>query len=322
VGEQGTLLRQPRRPGSTKMVENTNVQSRTWKRWVAFLLFWASSLIPFYGTLRALITLSLRDDRYTYIVVIPLISAVLIYLGRDRISRESRTCYPVALPALLFGLALFWIAEKQSTIGRDVGFCIEVFGIFLVWLAGFVLFHGLRSLRLAIFPVCFLVLITPLPAVFLDQVVLALQKGSAEISFVLFKLAGVPVFRQGLTFSLPGVDISVAEQCSGIRSSASLLIASMLMGHVLLRSGWSRIWLTLFTIPVVIFKNAVRIVTISWLGIYVNADFFHGRLHHQGGLPFSLLALAIMGSMLFVLHRAEVSRREDFVLEALGKTQP
>jgi exosortase len=149
-------------------------------------------------------------------------------------------------------------------------------------------------------------LIVPLPLVFLDKIVVTLQKGSAEISFVLFKVAGIPVLRQGLTFSLPGVDIEVGKECSGIRSSLSLLIASALAGHMFLRSNWRKACLCLLTVPVVIFKNAVRIVGISWLGLYVARDFFQGKFHHQyGGLVFSLLSLAIQISVLFILKDSE-----------------
>jgi exosortase len=157
----------------------------------------------------------------------------------------------------------------------------------------------------AIFPVSFLILIVPLPPVILDRIILALQVGSADISFVLFKILRVPVFRDGLKFALPGVDIEVATQCSGIRSSMSLFIASILVAQALLRSGWRRVCLCLLTIPVVIFKNAVRIVTISWLGVYADQRFFFGKLHHAGGLPFSLVALAILGALLFALRKSE-----------------
>jgi exosortase/archaeosortase family protein len=73
-----------------------------------------------------------------------------------------------------------------------------------------------------------------------------------------------------------------------------------------LRANWRKVCLCLLTVPVVIFKNAVRIVAISWLGLYVTRDFFQGRLHHQyGGLVFSLLSLGMQLSMLFVLQRSE-----------------
>jgi exosortase/archaeosortase family protein len=97
------------------------------------------------------------------------------------------------------------------------------------------------------------------------------------------------------------VDIEIAEECSGIHSGLSLLIAGLLLGQVFLRSRLKRLCFILFVIPIAIFRNAVRIVTIAWLGINVSSDFFHGALHREGGLPFSLLALALMASLLWLL---------------------
>jgi exosortase/archaeosortase family protein len=73
----------------------------------------------------------------------------------------------------------------------------------------------------------------------------------------------------------------------------------------MLKSGWSQMAFTLLTIPVVIFKNAVRIVTISWLGVYVDPGFLHGNLHKYGGLPFSLLAILILFLVLISLRKVE-----------------
>jgi exosortase len=161
------------------------------------------------------------------------------------------------------------------------------------------------------FPFLFLLLIVPIPAVLLDKIVFALQKGSAEMVDVLFRVAGTPVFRQGLRFSLPGIDIEIARECSGIRSSSALLIVGMLAGQVFLRASWRKVCLSLCTVPIVIFKNALRIVTLSWLGVYVNRGFLSGRLHHSGGLFFALLALGIILPILFVLQKSEGRPRRE-----------
>jgi exosortase len=175
-------------------------------------------------------------------------------------------------------------------------------------MAGFIICYGRRSFRAAIFPLLFLLLMIPIPPVLLDKTVLALQKGSAVVTYTLFKLLGVPVFWQQFKFSLPGVEIEIAEECSGIRSSLALFITSVLAGHVFLQSNWRKAIFSFLSIPVVIFKNAVRIVTISCLGVYVDPGFLHGRLHRYGGLPFSLVSLAILVPLLFALQRGEISR--------------
>jgi exosortase len=271
-----------------------------------FLLFWVLSLAAFREPLAQLITLASQDERYSYILTIPFISGLLIWLDRKGVFSQPRFCAAWGMPWLLAGGMFFWLVQAQpSSLNPNDRLTLLVLALFLVWTAGFLVFYGPQVVSRVIFPVSFLILIVPLPPVVLDRIVVALQAGSADISFVLFKILRVPVFREGLKFALPGVDIEVAKQCSGIRSSMSLFIASILVGHALLRSGWRRIFLCVLTIPVVIFKNAVRIVTISWLGVYADQRFFFGKLHHAGGLPFSLVALAILGALLFVLRRTE-----------------
>jgi len=79
------------------------------------------------------------------------------------------------------------------------------------------------------------------------------------------------------------------------------------------RSWWSKGLLVLFTIPVAILKNSVRIVTISALGVYVNQAFLYGNLHRRGGLLFALLAVLMLVPALVVLQRAErhLGHREE-----------
>jgi exosortase len=111
-----------------------------------------------------------------------------------------------------------------------------------------------------------------------------------------------------MRFSLPGVDIEVAEQCSGIRSCTSLFIAGLRASYLLLHAAGTRILFSLLTIPIAIFKNGVRIVTLSWLGVYVDQGFLHGKLHQYGGLPVSVLALGILAPVVLALRRLEGSQ--------------
>ncbi len=270
-------------------------------------------LVPFWQPLSMLFKLSLESDRYTHIIFVPFISLCVFYIEREAIMPSAHYAPRIAILLLTFGLILFWFL-KQHPSSTETGSLFRLMpSIILVWAAGFLLCFGAQSLRAATFPLCFLLLMVPIPLGVLDQVTLGLQKGSADASYLLFRILGIPVFRQGFRFSLPGVEIEVAEQCSGIRSSLALLITSILAGHVFLRSWWSKGLLVLFTIPVVILKNSVRIVTISALGVYVNRAFLYGNLHRRGGLLFALLAVMMLVPALVVLQRAEhrFGRREE-----------
>ncbi len=274
-------------------------------RSLSFLLVLLVLLVPFWQPLSSLFKLSLQSDRYTHIIFVPVISLCVFYLERKAILSNAHYAPRIGIPLLAFGLILFWILIEHPSSAETYRLFLLMPSIILAWVAGFLLCYGLQSLRAAVFPVCFLLLMVPIPVDVLNQITGGLQRGSADVSYVLFKISGIPVFRQGVRFSLPGVEIEIAEQCSGIRSSLALLITSILAAHMFLRSWWSKGLLVLFTIPVVIFKNSVRIVTISALGIYVNRAFLYGNLHRRGGLLFALLAVMMLVPALLVLQRAE-----------------
>lgn len=274
------------------------------------IFFWLLSLVLFRQPLSNLVSLSLRDERSTHILLIPFISACFLYLQRRRVFRAARYCHSVGIPLLLLAVVLWYsLKTRLSPLNDTDRLSVAASLIVLVWLATFILFYGTNSFRAAAFPMLFLLLMIPLPAVVAEHTVSVLQKGSAETSYALFRLMGVPFIRHGFQFSLPGIDIEIAEQCSGIRSGLSLFITSLLAGHIFLQSTWKKACLTLCTIPIAIFKNAVRIVTISWLGIHVNPDFFYGALHHRGGLPFSVLALALLVLLLWLFRTPSASSK-------------
>lgn len=259
-----------------------------------------------HGPIGRLASLAAHDDRYSHIVLIPFLSLYLMWLSRAKILGSPRDGLAPGLALLLAGIGLLIaVGTVPSPATQDLRFSATILGFVLVLIGEFILCFGRQAFRAAIFPLFLLFLIVPIPPDVMDRAVLALQKGSADISYILFKLVRTPVFRDGFRFSLPGVDIEVATECSGIRSSLSLFLSSLLVGYLTLEAGWSRAAFTLLTIPVVIFKNALRIVTISWLGVYVDPGFFHGNLHKYGGLPFSLVAILILFFVLVALRKTE-----------------
>ena len=170
--------------------------------------------------------------------------------------------------------------------------------------------YGRVALQAACFQLLFLFFIIPIPNFLLEETIFLLQMGSAEVTDGLFKLTGVPVYREGLIFDLPGLTIYVAEECSGIRSSLALLITSLLAGHLFLRSRWSKVFLSSAIVPIALFKNGLRIVSVSLLTIYVDRGFIAGNLHRRGGVLFFLLSLMILALVLRLLQRLEEPRPE------------
>ena len=178
--------------------------------------------------------------------------------------------------------------------------------------------YGPQALRRAQFPLAFLALCIPPPPAAMDQLVTALQTASADTTAGLLHLIGIPFQREDFRFSLSTVIIEVAEECSGVRSFMSMLISAILSAHLLLRNRSNQAGFVLLTVPVVIFKNAVRITGITWLGLNVDPGFFTGQLHRYSGIPFSLVAFAILAPVLLALRKLERSALE---IDSLGIRQ-
>lgn len=284
---------------------NPSPGNTTRLRYWVFCLLFAASLAAFWTPLRTLVQLSWSDDRYTHLALIPIISAYLLYLDRAKIFSLPRD-RGGAGSLLLLGGAVIYALAMLAPLGASNRLALMILSCVMVWAGTFALCYGSRALRSAAFPWGFLAFMIPIPDRGLNWIVHALQSASADASGALFHLIGMPSFRHGFLFLLPGVEIEVADECSGIRSTTALVLVCVLAGYVLLRSTSRRIGFALAAIPIGIFKNAVRIVTLSWLGVYVDRAYLTGKLHHQyGGLVFSAFSLMLLIPLLMLLRKSE-----------------
>jgi exosortase len=152
----------------------------------------------------------------------------------------------------------------------------------------------------------------------LDRFIYALQYASASVAGWIFDASGVPVLREGLIFHLSGLNIEVARECSGIRSSIALLILATLVAHFAFTNLWKKVVFVLAGLAMMAVKNGVRIATLTILAKYVDPDFLFGRLHHQGGVVFFLLGLALLIPVYWLLRRGE-KQNLKFMSPATGQ---
>jgi len=247
------------------------------------------------------------------ILLIPFISATLIYLNRKSIFQNVR--YSLLAGSIVITLGFIVLVGSRVLgvrVAEDDRLALVTSAIVILWLGGFLLFYGAEVFKRALFPLLFLILCVPIPSPFLDRTIPALQRGSAETAVVLLKLTGTPVYREGVVLAMPGLIIDVAPECSGIRSSIGVIILSLLAGYFLLRSWWRRLFLVTAAIPIVILKNAIRIDTLSLLTIHVDRNILQSRLHEEGGFVFFFLGLLLLYPILRLLVRSE--RKKENVI--------
>jgi exosortase len=294
---------------STASTEILNSNAQRHASFVASILI--SSLL-FYKTLGTLIEYSLHEPSSSHIILIPLVSFFLLYSERRRIFSVTRTSVASGVAVVLSGMILCWLAAR-GPIPQEGHWPLsaETLALLLVWAGVFLLCYGLDAARAAAFPLLFLLLMVPLPDVILNRVIHALQVGSTEITYLIFQAVGIPVLRDGFLLSLPDVTIEVAKECSSIRSSVALFITCLLAAHLYLRTGWKMLLFACLSFPLSILKNGVRIATLTLLAIYVNPSFLKGRLHHDGGFVFFLLALLLLWPVFLWLERSNKPRSNE-----------
>jgi exosortase len=271
-----------------------------------FLLCMALSILLFFVPMKLLVESSLGNELYSHILLIPFVSIYLIYTDRGEIFQERVTSVFPGSILIVAGVVFYFIGNRLGTdLDTNDFLSVMTFAAVLSWIGGFILFYGLESSRLALFPLLFLFFMVPVPGFLMERIILLLQACSAEVSYGFFKLTGVPIFREGFTFHLPGLSVEVAKQCGGIRSSLVLFIVSLLMGHMFLSSWRRKFILSLWVLPITIVKNAIRIVTLTLLGVYVDPRILESTLHRRGGIPFFIVALSLLGVVLWFLRRSE-----------------
>lgn len=273
---------------------------------LSYLLCLLAAFIAQHGSWRQLLAVALENEKYTHVLFVPLIAGGLIVADRRRVFRDARFSPRIGLPLLaLAASAWLWALAFAAPLGPYALLQARCIAFVVLSVAAFYLFYGSKAVRAALFPLSFLIAFVPAPLIWMEWASIWSQKASAEVTHVLFKLTGAPFFREGMRFSLPGLTIEIAEECSGIRSGIGLMIASLVSGHLLLHSASSKIVLALAAIPITIFKNAVRIVVLSILGTYVSREFITGDLHHRGGPVFAILSFAWLALVLYCLTRFE-----------------
>ena len=239
-------------------------------------------------------------------LLIPLCCGYLLWNNKERIfavqSFAPWKAAQIAGTAIIAGVA----AACLHTEGYAYLFsAVSLLAAILLVIACFIAAFGWIALRRAAFPFFMLLLAIPLPDLLVQRVISILQVQSASLSAMLFSAIGIPVFKQGVMLSVPGVTIEVARECSGINSSIALVLTMLLVAHESLNSNWRRLVLVVASIPLSILKNAIRITTLTVLALRVDPSFLTGRLHHQGGFVFYLIAMALMYPVWKLLKRGD-----------------
>jgi exosortase len=266
---------------------------------VVAVVIWWSPLVSLFG-------LALRDEQYTHILLILPISAALLFLDwKTPPSPRPSKSVAAASSVVLASALLVRVGATWAISAPDVQLSLNILALVVWWMGAFLLCFGGRAFRRALFPLCFLLWMVPLPQFVLDPIVSLLQRGSAACAYWFFAAVRMPVEQRGMLLHISDLTLEVAPECSSIRSSMILLVTTMVVAQLLLVSFWRKAVVVAVALPLSVVKNGLRIFVIGALTTKVDRSFLTGRIHRQGGVIFLLIALLGVFLVLWILRRGE-----------------
>jgi exosortase len=266
---------------------------------VSLLVWWKAGF--------AILSLAFSSSEYSHVLLIVPISITLIFLRRSVLPNLIRYDVKAGFPILTLAIAVELWTNRAFSHVASVALFSSMLALVTWWIGAAVLCFGTRVFHAVMFPILFLFWLAPLPEFVLDRIVMALQQTSASLTYFLFISVAVPVGKDGVVLSIPSLSIEVAKECSSIRSSLILVITSMVLAHLFLRSAWRKGLVILVAIPLAVAKNALRIFTLSMLATHVDPAFLTGRLHRQGGVVFFSLSVIVIWLFIRALQEKDVT---------------
>ena len=268
----------------------------------AALLVCAGVVWLYSDVLSSLVRQWASDDDYSHgFFVLPL-ALYFCWERRDVLQRSPHR--PSLFGLVLVAVSLF--VFLAGVLGAELFLTrVSLIGV----LGGAVLFiWGRDHFRTLLFPLAFLLLMIPLPAIVFNQLAFPLQLLASRLGETVIAAAGIPVLREGNVLHLASTSLEVAEACSGIRSLVSLLMLGVVLGYFTEERKTGRVILALATVPIAIVANAARVagtgLASHWMGPAAAEGFFHG---FSGWLVF-LVALAGLVATQQIIARVRFGR--------------
>ena len=204
---------------------------------------------------------------------------------------------------LALGLALYALGRTAGV--SSVEFASQLF----IAAALLLLLKGTQALRLAWFPVFYLVFMVPLPGTLIDAMTEPLKHWISIIVVDVLHGVGYPIGRTGVMITVGQYELLVADACSGLNSMFSLAALGALFIHIMGRkSRLHTALLVLSIVPIAFAANIVRVISLVLITYHFGDAAGQGFLHGAAGIVLMLVALAAFFVLDWVLARCLTDR--------------
>ncbi len=247
-----------------------------------------SYIAAFYPAFVILVGKWNNSDEYSHAFLVVPIILYLIWKKKDQIDFSKIRFSWLGLVGLVLFSVLYYFAlltEIHSVI---------LLSLFLSLVSGLVFLFGLQVISVFFTPLFLFLLLIPIPDQLYIKLTFPLQLKVSEISEVIVRGLGIPIFREGNIMHIPQKSFEVVDACSGLRSIIALTSLSVIVGYFMLGRSLSKIILFFMSIPIAILVNIFRVVGMILAYHYFALDLTTGKLHDAVGLGVFILSLILL----------------------------
>ncbi len=223
-----------------------------------------------------------KEEDMSFAWFVPVYSLYVLWRERERTRTELDAGRPslwglvLALPCLALG---FFGARGLQVRFEILGFVGLLIAI--PWTV-----YGARAAKRFVFPALFLCFCIPL-ATFLDVITVHLRLLATAVAYGIMHGFGADIVRTGTMLAAEdgSFAIDVADPCGGLRSIFALMAITAGYAYFVQKTWIRRGILFLFSIPLAIFGNVMRIFSICFVAHIASSEFATGYYHDFSWIP-------------------------------------
>lgn len=254
--------------------------------WLGMLAGLCCMYIP--TGIRLFRTIWSSDDQAHGSIVLA-ISIWLLYRKWPEMLAKWQKGSSVGWPFFIIGLLAYIVGRSQDVPILEVGSLLwMLLGLGLIFL-------GTRSMKVAWFPLFFMLFMVPLPGPFVDALTMPLKIAVSTVAEFLLYRTGYPIARLGVILHIGQYQLLVADACAGLHTLFTLESLGLLYLNLVRHESIARnVVLAILIVPISFIANVIRVIVLTLITYHFGDEAGQGFLHGFAGMVLFLTALLLI----------------------------
>lgn len=251
-----------------------------------------------------------NDGNWSHGWLVPVFSLYFLIVHRQELKAAPRKGSYVGVVLVLAALGLLYLSYLRG-FGYPQPFSLIPCLMGLVLLVG-----GWGVLKIAWFPIAFLICAIPLPQALYFDITHPLRRLASRVAGAFLGLlpdvdtevAGVVI---DYSYRMRTSALNVEDACSGMRLMMAFCTLGIAMAYLGDRPLWQRLIMIACCVPIAVICNSVRVIITGMLHIYGYEELSQGTAHGLIGLAMLPLALGMFALCGWILKNMFVEAPEQ-----------